>query len=113
MQLSIQHDPERSRFHVPPELLAEGDQIGEQDKMANMGMVLHYKMAKPDVVDFKSTLVPPHLRGRGLGTELARKGLDWARAQGYRVIPSCSFVKDFLDKNPEYQDLIAEEAPLA
>jgi uncharacterized protein len=113
MQLSIQHDPEASRFHVPPELLVDDNAPVEQERMANMGMVLSYRELDGGVVDFRSTLVPAHLRGRGLGSEMVRKALDWARAQGHRVVPSCPFVKDFLDKNPEYQDLIADRAPLA
>jgi uncharacterized protein len=111
--LSIQHDPEASRFHVPPEQLVDDAAPVDQERMANMGMVLSYKELDNGVVDFRSTLVPPHLRGKGMGTEMVRKALDWAREQGYKVKPSCPFVKDFLDKNPEYQDLIADQAPLA
>jgi uncharacterized protein len=113
MQLSIQHDPEASRFHVPPELLIDDQAPIDHEKMASMGMVLSYKEHEPGVLDFKSTLVPAHLRHKGLGTEFVRQALDWARQQGIKVIPSCSFVKDFLERNPEYQDLIFERAPLA
>lgn len=105
MPLEVRHDPAASRFHVPPEAL---DPVG--DKMANMGMVLSYHVLAPGLIDLRSTLVPPHLRGRGMGTELVRQVLDWAREQGYRVIPSCSFVARFLEQNPEYQDLVADQA---
>jgi len=106
MQVSVEHDPERTRFHVPPEVI-DGDL---QHKMANMGIVLNYRQLGDDVVDFHSTLVPPHLRGRGIGTQLVRQAFDWARAQGYTVVPTCPFVQDFLEKNPEYQELVADLA---
>jgi len=105
MQVSVQHDPERSRFHVPPESI--DDDV--QHKMANMGIVLNYRRKGPEVVDLHSTLVPPHLRGRGIGTALVQHALDWARSENVRVIATCPFVQDFLERNPEYQDLIADQ----
>ena len=106
MQLDVQHDPEASRFHVPPEVI-DGDAA---HKMANMGTVLSYHRVGDKVLDFRSTLVPPHLRGKGIGTELVRKALDWARREDYRVIPSCPFVARFIENNPDYQDLVADQA---
>jgi predicted GNAT family acetyltransferase len=77
-------------------------------EIANMGVVLSYRQMANDVVDFRSTLVPAHLRGRGLGSELVRHGLDWARQKGLRVIPSCPFVARYIERHPEYQDLVFE-----
>jgi predicted GNAT family acetyltransferase len=77
--------------------------------MANMGTVLSYHEIRPGVLELRSTLVPPHLRGRGVGTQLVRQSLDCVRQNDYQIVPTCPFVQDFLDKNPEYQDLIAEE----
>lgn len=106
MQLDVQHDPDASRFHVPPEVI----DADTQHKMANMGTVLSYHQVGEKVLDFRSTLVPPHLRSHGVGTELVRHALDWARQEGYQVIPSCPFVAWFIDNNPEYQDLVADQA---
>jgi predicted GNAT family acetyltransferase len=110
MPLSIQHDPERSRFHVPPEALDDEAGPGDPGHMANLGMVVSYKEIRPGVIELKSTLVPPHLRGHGLGTEMVRQVLDWARREGYQIVPLCPFVADFLEKNPEYQDLLEQTA---
>ena len=105
MQLDVQHDPNGNRFHVPPEVI-DGE---PQHKMANMGTVLSYQEIRPGVLDLRSTLVPPHLRGQGIGTQLVRQALDWVRQNEYTIVPTCPFVQDFLEKNPEYEDLIAEE----
>ena len=67
MQIDIQHDPGASRFHAPIHDPEDGEGPVE---MAEMGMVLSYRQVARDVVDFRSTLVPAHLRGRGLGEVL-------------------------------------------
>ena len=58
------------------------------------------------VIRFTHTGVPSALEGRGLGSKLVRAGLDYARAQGLRVVPVCSFVAGYIQKKPEYQDLL-------
>lgn len=53
------------------------------------------------------TYVPPGLRGRGLAERLVRAALDHARASGLRAEPACSYVATFLERHPEYGDLLA------
>ena len=53
------------------------------------------------------TEVPKELGGRGIGSALARGLLDTARAQGLKVRPICPFVKAYMEKHPEYADLLA------
>ena len=50
--------------------------------------------------------VPPALRGRGLASELAHSALEWAREQGLKVDVVCPSVNAYLEKHPEYSDLI-------
>ncbi|MBL9202674.1 MAG: N-acetyltransferase [Opitutaceae bacterium] len=52
------------------------------------------------------TLVPPELRGRGLAERLVRTALAWARAEGHRVVPACSYVDAFIRRHAEFQDLV-------
>lgn len=56
---------------------------------------------------FTHTLVPPELRGRGLAEALVRTALDDARAAGRKVVPACSYVARFIEKNREFADLVA------
>jgi predicted GNAT family acetyltransferase len=53
------------------------------------------------------TEVPKELGGRGIGSALARGLLDIARAHGLKVRPICPFVKAYMEKHPEYADLLA------
>jgi uncharacterized protein len=52
------------------------------------------------------TQVPPALEGRGIGSALAKAGLDFARANHLKVVPTCPFVSAYLKRHPEYQDLV-------
>jgi predicted GNAT family acetyltransferase len=58
------------------------------------------------VITFIHTEVPPELGGKGIGSKLIRGALDQVRADGLKVIAECPFVKAFIDKNPNYQDLL-------
>jgi hypothetical protein len=60
-----------------------------------------------DRIIFAHTFVPPALRGRGLAERLVRVGLDWARTEGRRVEPACSYVARFMESHAEYHDLLA------
>lgn len=55
---------------------------------------------------FTHTFVPPELRGRGLAEKLVRPALAWAREERRRVVPACSYVAVFIERNPEFQDLL-------
>lgn len=60
-----------------------------------------------DVLVLSHTEVPPALEGRGIAAALVRATLDWARAQGLRVQPRCSYVAAYMRRHPETQDLLA------
>jgi predicted GNAT family acetyltransferase len=58
-------------------------------------------------VTFTHTEVDDAYEGQGVGSSLVREALDDARAQGLAVRPLCPFVKAWIDRHPEYQDLVA------
>jgi uncharacterized protein len=58
------------------------------------------------VITFIHTEVPPELGGKGIATKLIRGALDQVRADGLKVIAQCPFVKAFIEKHPDYQDLL-------
>ena len=60
-----------------------------------------------NVITIQHTEVPQELGGRGIGSALARGVLEFARAQGLKVVPRCPFVKSYIDKHPEFADLLA------
>jgi predicted GNAT family acetyltransferase len=65
----------------------------------------YYSLAD-GVITFIHTEVPPELGGKGIGSQLIKGALDQVRAEGLKVIAQCPFVKAFIEKRPEYQDLL-------
>jgi predicted GNAT family acetyltransferase len=67
--------------------------------------VLTY-VQRGDTLDLMHTRVPGELEGQGYGGALAKAALDYARAQGLKVIPTCPFVSAYLRRHEEYADLV-------
>ena len=65
----------------------------------------YYQIAD-GVITFVHTEVPPELGGKGIGSILIKGALDQVRAAGLKVIAQCPFVKAYIDKHPDYADLL-------
>jgi predicted GNAT family acetyltransferase len=94
MNIVVEHDKENQQF------------ISEVE-----GKISHLKYeVLPDgkTLDYVSTYVPPELRGREIAGTLVKFALEYAKENHYSVIPSCSFVRSYMDRHPEYQDMRAE-----
>jgi predicted GNAT family acetyltransferase len=55
------------------------------------------------------TEVPAALSGQGVGSKLVRAVLDRLRGDGMKVVPRCEFVAAYLERHPEYRDLLADQ----
>jgi uncharacterized protein len=55
---------------------------------------------------FTHTEVFPDFEGRGVGSALARGALDDVRASGRVVVAQCPFIRDYIERQPEYADLV-------
>ena len=69
--------------------------------------VLSYNR-KNGTVYLTHTEVPSELEGQGIGGRIVKHALDQARAAGEKVSPWCPFVRAYVDRHPEYADLVAE-----
>ena len=86
----VHHDPAANRF----EIQIEGSTA-----------LLEYHLQDGSIL-FTHTGVPAALEGRGMGSQLARAGLEYARQQSLRVVPVCWFVAGYIERHAEYQDLL-------
>jgi predicted GNAT family acetyltransferase len=96
MTASIHHNPAQHRFEArlaPESGLAEHLAVCEYRQLGAL-LVLHH------------TEVPPQLQGQGLAAELVAAALEWARAHGLRVRPSCSYVALYMHRHPATLDLL-------
>ncbi len=62
-----------------------------------------------DALVLVHTEVPQGLEGRGVGSRLARAVLDTARADGAKVVPRCEFIAGYIERYPEYRDLVLRD----
>lgn len=84
--MTVQHDPERSRFFIP---LSDG--VAE----------LIYDRFSEDVLDLQHTEIPRSGRGHGVGDALVRATLAYAREHGFQVMATCPYVQAWLRKHPD------------
>lgn len=65
-----------------------------------------------ELVVFTHTEVGEKFEGKGVGSALARFGLDDVRSAGTRkVMPLCPFIKGWIGKHPDYTDLVYGAGP--
>jgi len=90
MNTDIKHNQDKQRFEI------------NQDGMtAYISYVLNNHQ-----INYNHTIVPDALGGQGMGTELVKYALAYARVNHLQVIPSCSFVAHLIQKHEVYQDLL-------
>jgi predicted GNAT family acetyltransferase len=56
---------------------------------------------------FVHTEVFPKFESQGVGTALARGALDDVRASGRVLVPQCPFIRSYVERHPDYADLVA------
>ena len=89
----VLHNEEAQRFEV-----------GVGEHMAR----INYVMLGPKTIIFTHTVVPFSLKGQGIGGLMARHVLDYARENEMTVIPQCPFVRAYIERHTEYQDLVQQ-----
>lgn len=88
--LTIVHRPEQGCFEAA---LPQGLAVCAYRRQGELLLLTH-------------TEVPVAAEGRGVAAALVRATLDWARGQGLRVRPVCSYVAAYMRRHPETQDLL-------
>ena len=71
--------------------------------------IIEFDKLEPNVLDLTHTEVPKELSGKGVGSKLVVGALDYIRDNGLKLIPSCSFIKSYIDKHDEWQDLVYQK----
>jgi len=66
---------------------------------------LDYKLGG-GVLELMHTEVPQAMRGTGIGSEIVHTALEFARRDNLRVDVVCPFVAEYIERHPEYADLV-------
>jgi predicted GNAT family acetyltransferase/glutaredoxin len=70
-----------------------------------VGLAAYHR--RPGRIAFTHTEIDGSSAGRGFGSRLAAGALDDARRQGLEVVPLCPFIARYIERHPEYEDLVA------
>jgi hypothetical protein len=92
MEPTVTDAPDNSRYEI-----RDGDQL--------LGQAVYQR--RGDQVVFTHTEVDDDSEHSGLGSTLVRAALDDVRSKGGTVVPLCSFVRGWIERHPEYKDLVA------
>ena len=63
-----------------------------------------------DVMQIFHTEVPVAFEGRGIAAALVTAAVDYARENGLKVLPACSYVRGYMRRHPEARSLLAAAA---
>ena len=88
------------------EVIDNTEQNRFEMRIADHPAVADYRITN-NVMTFTHTEVPTEFRGQGLGQQLARGALEFARKRGVKVKPLCPFIAHYIEKNPEFRDMLA------
>jgi predicted GNAT family acetyltransferase len=87
-------DPARNRF----EIHVDGTSVGHTEYVR-----------RADLLIFTHTEIDPAFEGQGLASRLARGALDAVRAAGDPIVALCPFIAGYIERHPEYADLVDAE----
>jgi uncharacterized protein len=90
--ITVTRNDERGRF----EATIDGEVAGFAE----------FKLGE-DRIEFTHTVVEDAFEGRGVGGTLVSQALDQVRAEGLAVVATCPFVRSYIERHPEYADLLA------
>ncbi len=88
---TVSDHAERGRF----EIAVDGDVAG---------FAAYHQIG--DTLDFTHTEIDDRYEGRGLGSTLIRAAFEATRDRGLGVLPHCPFVKSYIERHPEYLELV-------
>ena len=92
MSIEISHNAQDQRY----EISVDGERAGIAEARD-----------EGDVVVFHHTEVDERFEGQGLAGQLVSYALEDVRAHGKKVRPTCVYVRGYIEKHPEFQDLRA------
>lgn len=68
---------------------------------------LEYRMGR-DRIALIHTEVPDELSGQGIGSSLVKTALQYARDNELTVLPYCPFAAAYVERHPEWNDIVGE-----
>lgn len=94
MEIEVIHDINGQRFYC----VVDGQECE-----------LEYDKPAAAVLNFYHTYVPEQYRNQGIAALLLKEAAQFARQNGYKIRPSCSYAELYFKRYKEYTDLVLKE----
>jgi predicted GNAT family acetyltransferase len=91
MTVEVSDNPDRLRY----EIHVDGEIAGFAQYARRGGKIM-----------FVHTEIDDRFAGQGLGSTLAAGALDDVRRRGLPVVPVCPFIAAYIERHPEYDDIV-------
>ena len=88
---------------------AEGRYVALLGGLSSELTFTRIKRGRRDLMIVDHTGVPKALSGRGVGLALVARAVEDARAEGFRIVPHCSFVRVMLQRRKDWHDVLADQ----
>ncbi|WP_231440690.1 GNAT family N-acetyltransferase [Brevibacterium zhoupengii] len=95
--VTVVKNPGRERFEI----------FTAEDPVQFAGF-LAYRVIDEQTVELQHTIISEGFSRRGFARTLVTRALDQIREEGGRIVPTCSYVQDYLERFPQYADLVAK-----
>lgn len=67
-----------------------------------------YRIGADGIFEFTHTEVDDQFEGQGVGSRLAAGVMEFARAEGVKIKPTCSFIRSYMERHEDTRDLLAD-----
>ena len=78
------------------------------DENEHAGEITYLPVGKNEV-QATHTVVPPQFGGKGYAALLLNALVEWATAEGIKIIPVCSYVVRAFEKNPDQYEAVVKK----
>ncbi|NUL49253.1 N-acetyltransferase [Cellulosimicrobium funkei] len=96
-ELRVQRDPDRGRV-----------ELWQRDQFIGFLGYAEHTVGEDIVVVLQHTIIKESFGRRGYARALVTIVLERLKAEGFSIVPECSYVQDYLRRYPEYQPLVFE-----
>ncbi|WP_135381956.1 GNAT family N-acetyltransferase [Vibrio tasmaniensis] len=86
----------------------EANQITVELKPNQFAVVKYQKDG--DVLHITSTRIPDELQGKGFGKVMMESVLPEIEQAGLKIVPICSYVIHYMDRQPQWAHLLSDKA---
>lgn len=71
---------------------------------------LLYTLQPDGIMSLDHTEVNPRMAGQGLGSKLVKHSVEFARNNGFKIKPLCSYAAKQFERHPEYKELLVNQS---